>query len=49
MLKEKHISVKPTKAFLAYPTVRLLGEKVISLGLSILEENWEQFQSLNLH
>ena len=38
MLKENNISIKPTKAFLAYPTVQLLGQKVTSLGLSTSEE-----------
>lgn len=38
MLKENNILIKSTKAFLAYPTVQLLREKVTSLGLLILEE-----------
>ncbi len=38
MLVLNNISIKPEKAFLGYPTVRLLGQKVDSLGLSTSEE-----------
>lgn len=38
MLKENNILIKPIKAFLAYPTVQLLGQKVMALGLSISKE-----------
>ena len=33
-----NISIKPTKSFLNYPDVRLLGQLVNSLGLTISEE-----------
>lgn len=38
MLKENNILIKPTKTFLAYLIVQLLGQKVMSLGLLILKE-----------
>lgn len=38
MLKENNISIKPINAFLVYPIVILLGQKVIFLGLLILEK-----------
>lgn len=38
VLKKNNISVKPTKAFIGYPSVRLLGQKVDSLGLATTEE-----------
>ena len=38
ILKENNISVKPTKAYIGYPSVRLLGRKVDSLGLATTED-----------
>ena len=38
VLKQNNISVKPSKAFLGYPTVHLLGQKVDSLGLATTEQ-----------
>jgi len=35
---KRGISIKPSKAFLGYPTVQLLGQKVSSLGLATDEE-----------
>ena len=35
---EKGISVKPTKSYISYPSVKLLGQRVDSLGLFIAEE-----------
>ena len=35
---EYNISIKPTKSFLNYPDVGLLGQQVNSLGLTTLEE-----------
>lgn len=35
---KKGISIRPGKAFLGYPTVQLLGQKVNSLGLATAEE-----------
>ena len=46
MLKENNISVKPTKAFLAYPTVQLLGQKITSLDLSTSEEKLREISKL---
>ena len=46
MLRENNISVKPTKAFLAYPTVQLLGQKVTSLGLPTSEEKLKAISKL---
>ncbi len=46
MLRENKISVKPTKAFLAYPTVQLLGQKVTSLGPSSSEEKLKAISKL---
>lgn len=37
-LGQNNISVKPSKAFLGYPTVQLLGQKVDSLGLATTDE-----------
>lgn len=38
VLKENNISIKPSKAFVGYPSVKLLGQKVDSLGLATAEE-----------
>ena len=38
LLREHNISLSPTKTFLGYPSVSLLGQKVDSLGLSTSEE-----------
>ena len=46
MLRENNILVKPTKVFLAYPTRQLLGQKVTSFGLSILEEKLKAISKL---
>ena len=37
-LRDNNVSIKPTKAFLGYPSVRLLGKKVDSLGLATTED-----------
>ncbi len=46
MLRENNISVKLIKAFLAYPTVQLFGQKVTSFGLSALEEKLKAISKL---
>ena len=38
VLKQNNISIKPTKAFIGYPSVSLLGQKVDSLGLATADE-----------
>ncbi len=43
---ENNILVKPTKAFLVYPTLQLLGQKVTSFGLSISEEKLKAISKL---
>ena len=37
-LVDVNVSIKPTKAFIGYPSVQLLGQKVDSFGLSTSEE-----------
>ena len=37
-IEKYNLAIKPTKTFLAYPSVALLGQKVDSLGLSTAEE-----------
>ena len=44
---EKGISVKPTKSYVGYPSVKLLGQRVDSLGLSTAEEKLEAISKLN--
>ena len=46
MLKKNNILVKPTKAFFAYPTIQLLGQKVTSLGLLTSEEKLKAISKL---
>lgn len=46
MLTENNISIKPTKAFLGYPTVQLLGQKVTSFGLSTSEDKLKAISKL---
>ncbi len=46
MLRENNISVKPTKTFLVYPTIQLLGQKVTSLSLLISEEKLKAISKL---
>ncbi len=46
ILKENNISVKLTKAFLAYPIVQFLGQNVTSFGLSTLEEKLKAISKL---
>ena len=38
VLRDNNISIKPTKAFIGYPSVSLLGQKVDSLGLATAVE-----------
>ena len=38
MFSRVRISINPRKAYLGYPTIQLLGQKVDSLGLSTSEE-----------
>ena len=38
VLAENNISIKPTKAFIGYPSVSLLGQKIDSFGLTTAEE-----------
>jgi hypothetical protein len=38
LLRKYHISLKPEKAFIGYPSVQLLGQKVDSFGLTTSEE-----------
>lgn len=43
---EYNISIKPTKSFLNYPDVGLLGQRVNSLGLTISEEKFRAIKHL---
>ena len=43
---QKGISVKPTKSYIGYPSVKLLGQRVDSLGLSTAEEKLEAISKL---
>ena len=47
VLRENNISIKPTKAFLGYPSVSLLGQKVDSLGLATSEEKLKAIAKLH--
>ena len=38
LLREKRTSLTPTKSFLGFPSVILLGQRVDSLGMSTSEE-----------
>ena len=40
------ISIKPSKAFLGYPSVRLLGQHVDSLGLATADEKLQAISQL---
>jgi hypothetical protein len=44
--KAKKISISPSKSFLAYPSVELLGFRVDGLGLTTTGERVEAFKSL---
>lgn len=44
--RNRRISVKPTKSFLGYPTVQLLGQRVDSLGLTTTEERLRAITAL---
>ena len=46
IFKQHNISIKPTKTFIAYPSVRLLGQKVNSLGLATDEDKLRAISSL---
>jgi transposase InsO family protein len=46
MFSSVGISIKPSKAFLGYPSVRLLGQHVDSLGLATAEEKLEAISRL---
>ena len=41
MFEQVGLSIKPSKAFIGYPSVRLLGQRVDSLGLATPEEKLE--------
>ena len=43
---EYSISIKPTKSFLNYPDVGLLGQRVNTLGLTMSEENFRTIKHL---
>ena len=46
LFNELNIALKPTKTFLGYPSVSLLGQKVDSLGLTTANEKLEAILSL---
>lgn len=46
MLVANNISIKPEKAFVGYPTVYLLGQKVDSLGLATAEDKLKAIAGL---
>ena len=46
LFAKHNISINPRKAFIGYPSVSLLGQKVNSLGLSTSEEKLKAIQSL---
>lgn len=46
LLREKHASLAPTKSFLGFPSVMLLGQRVDSLGMSTSEEKIKAITSL---
>lgn len=46
MLKTNNISIKPQKAFMGYPSVQLLGQKVDSFGLATSEEKLRAISKL---
>lgn len=46
VLRSNNISIKPTKAFIGYPSVQLLGQKVDSLGLATTEEKLKAIAKL---
>ncbi len=43
---KREISIKPSKAFLGYPTVSLLGQRVNSFGLATAEEKLKAIAQL---
>ena len=47
ILSKSNISIKPGKAFIGYPSVNLLGQKVNSLGLATDEEKLRAIASLS--
>ena len=47
LFSKHHISINPKKAFLGYPSVTLLGQKVNSLGLSTSEEKLQAIAKLS--
>ena len=46
LFQDMHIAIKPSKTYLGYPTVALLGQKVDSLGLETSEDKLEAILSL---
>ena len=46
LLREKRASLAPTKSFLGFPSVNLLGQRVDSLGMSTSEEKIKAITSL---
>ena len=46
LFKEYNIAIKPSKTYLGYPTVSLLGQRVDSLGLATAEEKIEAIRGL---
>ena len=46
LLRKKRASLSPTKSFLGFPFVMLLGQRVDSLGISTAEEKIKAITSL---
>jgi len=47
LLDKTNISINPAKAFIGYPSVQLLGQKVDSLGLSTAEDKLRAIAALS--
>jgi len=47
LLNKTNISINPTKAFIGYPSIQLLGQKVDSLGLSTAEDKLRAITALS--
>lgn len=47
ILRANNIAIKPTKAFIGYPSVQLLGQKVDSLGLATANDKLKAISSLH--
>ena len=42
LLRSKNVSLAPTKSYLGYPSVMLLGQRVDSLGMTTAEETYRE-------